>query len=271
MPERHPMLASPNPKTPLCLVLMLYIQRSQTLTTPSDPSDPSYCFSYRLRSAHRHPDLLRLNRDQPPLPRPLHRIPKTIPMRAIIPRLKKRITERHLHNPLHRRIITKLRINIKENRHIHRLARIQPLLLKAKTLNLAKILRDLARRHAVRCNPDNILAALVGRGVEGQCGFAGEHAHFTLLGLEAPGEHVGDRPVEGYPDAWHAVHGAQGAGGVGGGAVDGGFDGLAAPAGCLADLEGVSCLAWTSEGSSERSGDGVVCPGEGKGDVPSCT
>jgi hypothetical protein len=85
----------------------------------------------------------------------------------IIPRLKKRITQRDRFNTLHIRIHDKLGINIKENRHIHRLARIQPLLLKTKTLYLAEIRRHLARRHAVGCDADDVFGGLVGCRVEG--------------------------------------------------------------------------------------------------------
>lgn len=70
-------------------------------------------------------------------------------------------------NPLHIRIRRKIRINKKENRHIDRLPRIKLLLLKAKALNLAEIWRNLARRHAICCNTNDIRGALVRRGVEG--------------------------------------------------------------------------------------------------------
>jgi hypothetical protein len=74
----------------------------------------------------------------------------------IIPRLEKRITQRHRLNALHIRIHNKLGVNVKEHRHIHRLARIQSLLLEAKALDLAKIWRYLAGRHAVRCHANNV-------------------------------------------------------------------------------------------------------------------
>jgi hypothetical protein len=116
----------------------------------------------------------------------------------IIPRLKKRITQRDRLNPLHIRIHDKLRVNIKKHGHVHRLTRIQPLFLEAKTLYLAEVRRYLARRHAVGCDADDVLGGLVGRGVEGEGCFAGENAHFALLGDEFPGEHVGDGAIEGY-------------------------------------------------------------------------
>ena len=79
---------------------------------------------------------------------------------------KKRITQRDLLNAPHVRVIHKIRINIKENRHINRLARIQPLLLKAKTLNLAKIRRHLSRSNTIRRYADDILVTLIRRRVE---------------------------------------------------------------------------------------------------------
>ena len=105
----------------------------------------------------------------------------------IIPRLKKRITQRNRLNPLHIRIHHEFRINIKKHRHIDRLPRIQPLLLEAETLDLAKVRRHLARRYAVGCDADDVFGGLVGGCVECERGFAGEDAHFALLGDEFPG------------------------------------------------------------------------------------
>jgi hypothetical protein len=85
---------------------------------------------------------------------------------------EKRITQRHCLDPLHIRVHDKLGINVKEHRHVHRLARIQSLLLKAKALDLAEIWRYLARRHAVCCYANDIFGRLIGRGVESQCRFA---------------------------------------------------------------------------------------------------
>jgi hypothetical protein len=85
---------------------------------------------------------------------------------------EKRITQRHCLDPLHIRVHDKLGINVKEHRHIHRLARIQTLLLEAKALDLAKVRRNLARCDTVCRNANDIFAGLVGRGVESQCRFA---------------------------------------------------------------------------------------------------
>lgn len=49
------------------------------------------------------------------------------------------IRQRYRINSPHRRIIHEIRIDEEEYRHIHRLAGIQPLLFKTKTLNLAEI------------------------------------------------------------------------------------------------------------------------------------
>ena len=158
--------------------------------------------------------------------------------------LEERVTQRHSLNPLHIDIVHKVRVDIKENRHVHRLARIQPLLLKAKALNLAEIRRHLPRRDRVRGHTNDVLVRLVGRGVEGECGFAREHAHFALLGNELPGQDVRDRAVEGDADARVVFDGLEALGGVAGSvaAMPGGFDGLTAPSCLLADLTGIRTL-----------------------------
>jgi hypothetical protein len=116
----------------------------------------------------------------------------------VILRLEESITQRNRFNPLHIRIHNKLRVNVKENRHIHCLASIQPLLLETKALNLAKVRCHLARRHTVGCDADNVFAGLVGRSVEGERGFARQDANFALLRCEFPWQHVGHGAVEGY-------------------------------------------------------------------------
>lgn len=103
---------------------------------------------------------------------------------------KERIAQRHLLNAPHVRIIDKVRVDVEEHRHIHRLARIQPLLLKAEALDLAEIRRNLARRHAVCRYPDDILVALVRRRVERQRRLAWEHLDLALLRREFPREYV---------------------------------------------------------------------------------
>lgn len=94
------------------------------------------------------------------------------PTIIIIPRLEKRITQRQLHNPLHVRIIHKFRINVEEHRHIDRLPSIQPLLLKAKALDLAEIRRYLARCYAVRRHSYYVFAAVIRGCIECQCRLA---------------------------------------------------------------------------------------------------
>lgn len=106
----------------------------------------------------------------------------------IILRLKKSIIQRDRLNALHIRIRCKLRVNIKEHGHIDRLARIQPLLLEAETLDLAEVGGYLAGRDAVGGDADDVVAGFVGRRVEGEGSFAGENADFALLRDEFPGE-----------------------------------------------------------------------------------
>ena len=58
--------------------------------------------------------------------------------------LEERIAQCDSLNALHTRILCKLRVNIKEDWHVHRFASIQSLLLKAETLDLAKVWSDLS-------------------------------------------------------------------------------------------------------------------------------
>ena len=112
-------------------------------------------------------------------------------------RTEKRIRKRDGVNLRHGRIIHKFRIDEKKHRHIHRLPRIQPLLLEAKTLYLAEIRRHLRGRDAVRSYADDVFAAFVCGGVERQSGFARQDPDFALLRGEFPGEDVGDGAVKG--------------------------------------------------------------------------
>ena len=111
---------------------------------------------------------------------------------------KKSIRQSNSINALHGRILCKIWIDKEENRHIHRLAGIQLLLLKAEALNLAEVRRNLARGHAVRGNADNVSRTLVGGRVKGKSRFAGQDADFALLRRELPGKHVRHGAVEGY-------------------------------------------------------------------------
>lgn len=170
----------------------------------------------------------------------------------IILRLEKRITQRHRLNPLHINIRHKLRINIEEHWHIDRLTRIQPLLLEAETLDLAEIRGHLTRGDRVRGDADDVFVGLVGGRVEGERGLARQDAHFALLGYELPRQDVRDGAVEGDADAWVVLDGLEALGWVDTGvaAVRGGFDGLPAPAGLLADL-GSGLLVWWGRGRGE--------------------
>jgi len=154
----------------------------------------------------------------------------------IIFRFEECITERNLLNALHIDIIHKLRINVKENRHIDRLARIQPLLLEAEALDLAEILRHLSRGNTVCRNTDDVLVRGVRRRVECQRRLSGQHAHFSLLRDKFPGKDVGDGAIEGHADALCVGDGPETLTCVISYPVPCSFDGLASVAGCLADL-----------------------------------
>jgi hypothetical protein len=103
---------------------------------------------------------------------------------------EERITQRQLLDASHIRIIHEIRIDIEEHRHVYRLPRIQPLLLEAEALDLAEVRRYLARRHAVRRHPDDVLVAFIRRCIERQRRLAGEHPHLALLRHELPRQHV---------------------------------------------------------------------------------
>lgn len=158
----------------------------------------------------------------------------------VVFRFEKSIIQRNRINPLHIWILQKFGINVKENRHIHRLASIQPLLLEAETLNLTEIRRHLTRCHAVCCHANYILLlAQIRCGVKCQRRLTGQYPHFALLWGEFPWQDIGCGSREGD---------AQTAGGGDGGqlrsdgffraispAVDGGLYGLPTPAGLLAN------------------------------------
>lgn len=157
--------------------------------------------------------------------------------------LEECIAQRDRLNTLHIRIRHKLGINVEKHRHIDRLTRIQPLLLKTKALDLAKVGRNLARCHGVGGHADNVLRGLVRRRVKGQGRLARQHAHLALLRYKLPGKHVRHGAVECDADARVVGHGLQTLGGVNArvAAVGRRLDGLASPACLLADLE--PCLA----------------------------
>ena len=67
----------------------------------------------------------------------------------IVLRLEERITQCDRLDTLHIDVLCKLRVDVEEDCHIHCFSCIQSLLLKAKTLNLAKVWGDLSRRDRV--------------------------------------------------------------------------------------------------------------------------
>ena len=67
----------------------------------------------------------------------------------VILRFEERIAQRDRLNTLHVDVLCKLRIDVEEDWHIHCFSCIQSLLLKAKTLNLAKVRGDLSRRNRI--------------------------------------------------------------------------------------------------------------------------
>lgn len=67
----------------------------------------------------------------------------------IVLRLEECITQCDRLDTLHIDVLCKLRIDVEEDWHIHCFSCIQSLLLKAKTLNLAKVRGDLSRRNRI--------------------------------------------------------------------------------------------------------------------------
>ena len=104
----------------------------------------------------------------------------------VVLRLEKRVAQCDSLNALHTRILCKLRVNIKEDWHVHRFASIQSLLLKAETLDLAKVWGDLSRCHGVGGHANNVFWRFVGCSVESEGGLAGEDSDFALLRNELP-------------------------------------------------------------------------------------
>lgn len=117
---------------------------------------------------------------------------KSAPFHKLLPGelTEERITQRNLLNAPHIRIIHKVRIDIKEHRHIHCLPSIQPLLLEAKTLDLREIWRHLRRRHTVRSHPNDVIVRPVRRSIECQSRFSRKDSHFALLRHEFPGHDI---------------------------------------------------------------------------------
>jgi len=102
------------------------------------------------------------------------------------------VIQRYSIDPLHSRILQELGIDIEEDGHVDRLAFIQPLLLEAEALDLAEIRRHLRGRHAVRRHAYDVFRLRVVRcSVERQRRLTWQHAHFSLLGYEFPGQDVG--------------------------------------------------------------------------------
>lgn len=138
-------------------------------------------------------------------------------------------------NALHVWIRSKVRVDIKEHRHIYRLSGIKFLLLKAETLDLAEIRSHLARSHTVRGYSNDILRALVRRCVECQRGFSWQHAHLSLLRCKFPWEHVRNGTIESDTETSRVCYGRHSGCGIAV-AIAVGENWLTAPACLLADL-----------------------------------
>lgn len=104
----------------------------------------------------------------------------------VVLRLEERIAQCDSLNALHARILCKFRIDVEEDRHVHRFPSIQSLLLEAETLNLAKVWSDLSRCNGVGGYANDVFWRFVGCSVESESGFAREDSDFALLRNELP-------------------------------------------------------------------------------------
>lgn len=109
-------------------------------------------------------------------------------------------------------------------------------------MDLAEIGRALRRSDAVCGNSNDILVALIRRFIESQSRLARQHADLALLRDELPGQRIGDGGVESDLDAFGRGDGDDTARNVACivWSVAVGADGLASPAGGLANLAVVS-------------------------------
>ncbi len=99
-------------------------------------------------------------------------------------------------DPVHERVLCKFRVEEEEDGHVDLFARIQPLLLKAKALNLGEVGGYLRGRDVVGGHPDDILRPAVLCLVECQRRLAWQDIHLSLAGMEGPGQRIRDIRAE---------------------------------------------------------------------------
>lgn len=128
---------------------------------------------------------------------------------SIVFGLEESIAQRNSINAPHVRILDEIWIDEEENRHVHRLARVQPLLLKTETLNLAKVWRHLRRCDRICRHSYDIGLGLVGRSVESERCLARKDADLSLLGSEFPGKNIRDAAIKGDSEATVVLDRAQ--------------------------------------------------------------
>lgn len=109
---------------------------------------------------------------------------------------EKSVTQSDSINLVHRGVVDEVGIDEEEDRHIHRLSSIKPLLLKAEALDFAEVGCDLPGRDAIGGHPDDVLVALVRCREECQCRLARQNTDFPLLRSELPWHDVRHRPIE---------------------------------------------------------------------------
>lgn len=106
-------------------------------------------------------------------------------------RTKERVRQRDCIYLCHRRIINKVRINEKENRHVDSFPGVESLLFKAKALDLAEIWCHLGWSNTVGSDPNDVLGTLICCRVERERCLSGQDADLSLLWREFPWHYVG--------------------------------------------------------------------------------
>ncbi|KIU01153.1 hypothetical protein QU38_02555, partial [Staphylococcus aureus] len=112
------------------------------------------------------------------------------------------------------RIVEDLGVDIEDHRHAHRLAGLQRLLGEAEALDLGEIFADEHRRDVERRGAGHFVIRSVGGGEERHVAPADVDRVRSPLGLELPGDALGDIAVEGdgdlLADAARRAHAALG-------------------------------------------------------------
>lgn len=100
--------------------------------------------------------------------------------------LKEGVGESEASHSCHGRIVIELRVNVKENWHVHLFVWIKNLLLETEALNLVKVLASIEGDYIIRRYASHWLVCWVSSCVEGQSSFSRHHCNLFLLWFEMP-------------------------------------------------------------------------------------